>query len=142
MCVCVCVCVCVCSCDFFFFFLCCCYCDFVVILLYYYYLFSLVVVCFFLFFFGGGGGGGRVSVLVLYAQTLSQSQDLLKCKPHEALQSLVATTCGQPWVGFAACTPREEGTRSSPLAWRPTDRMFTPGHSEAVASTLYFAPVR
>ena len=48
----------------------------------------------------------------------------LKCKPHEALQSLLATPCGQPQVGLAGCTPRDEATQCSPLAWLSTDRMF------------------
>ena len=48
----------------------------------------------------------------------------LKSKPHEAFQSLLATPCGQPRVGLAGCTPRDEATQCSPLAWLSTDRMF------------------
>ena len=48
----------------------------------------------------------------------------LKSEPHEALQSLLATPCGQPRVGLAGCTPRDEATQCSPLAWFSIDRMF------------------
>ena len=30
-----------------------------------------------------------------------------KSKPHEALQSLVVTTSGQPCIGCLACTPHD-----------------------------------
>ena len=49
-------------------------------------------------------------------------------KPHEALLSLLVTTCGQPGTGFAGCPPRDEavdlhlriimyGHRSSPTVF-------------------------
>ena len=80
----------------------------------------------------GGGETERklkctpVSFVIWPCSFLTRLECWRKSKPHEALQSLVETTCGQPWVGFAACTPHEDATRCSPLAWRSTDRMFTP----------------
>lgn len=37
-------------------------------------------------------------------------------KPREALQSLVMTTCGLPYDGFAGCKPHDDVTRCSPPA--------------------------
>ena len=60
----------------------------------------------------------------------------LKPKLHEALQSLVVTTCGQPCLGFAGCSPRDDPTRCSPLAWRSADRKSTPSYPKSLASIL------
>ena len=45
--------------------------------------------------------------------------------------SLAETTCGQPYFVLAGCTSRDDATQFLPLAWRSTDRMFTPAHSKS-----------